>query len=133
MTCDFKLEQIILTHHDIKLFGLADQLHASVVDDHRLELDLRVAFGDLQAGSEEQTVSQLHNVGLVNGCDLLSTMFRGKVKGKLGDSFALFAGRNLQTFDDSCIRNSGKVRAYLPGTSSCSRLEYSPSVCSRTM
>lgn len=33
--------------HYIELFWLANELHASVVDDHRFELDLGVALRDL--------------------------------------------------------------------------------------
>lgn len=59
--------------HDVELLGLGDKLHRRVVDDHLLELDSRrlVLLGDLLANSEEETVSELHDVGLVNTGNLL--------------------------------------------------------------
>src|ERR1700738_2848380 len=42
------------------------ELHAHVVDDAVLELDVRVALGDLPADGEVEPVRVLHDVGLVH-------------------------------------------------------------------
>jgi hypothetical protein len=64
------------THHNhhVKLLRPRNKLHRRVVHNHRVELDARVAvflLGDALARVEEQTVAELHDVGLVDAGDFL--------------------------------------------------------------
>lgn len=64
------------THHDhdVKLLWPRDELHRGVVDDHAVELDTSVAvllLGDSLARVQEQTVTEFHDVGLVDTGDFL--------------------------------------------------------------
>lgn len=141
-----KAIQIQDTHHNhnIELLRLRDKLHSSVVDNHRLKLDTGVAIlllGDSFAGVEEKTVTELHNVSLVDTSDLLLVsqasaklskqyknsaeeirtfllFLRAKSKANLAIRSALAL---VETFKDSTT----------PGKDWCSRPEYSPSVFSR--
>jgi hypothetical protein len=60
--------------HDVELLRLGDQLHRGVVDNHRVELDSSVSvllLCDSFTCVEEKTISELHNVGLVDTGDFL--------------------------------------------------------------
>ena len=69
--------------HNVELVGVGHELHASVVNDHVLGLDHWVLLGDFSESSEEETVTFLHDVGLVDAGDLLSTMSESVVEGEL--------------------------------------------------
>jgi len=61
--------------HDVKLLGLGNKLHRGVVDNHRVESNTSVSvllLGDSLACVEEKTISELHNVGLVDTSDFLA-------------------------------------------------------------
>jgi len=47
--------------------------------------------------NKEETLSEmlLHDVGFVNGSDLVSSLFGGVVKGELGDAPRLVSGDDL--------------------------------------
>ena len=47
------------SQHDVELVGAGDQLHGTVVHDHRVELYLGVRLRHLSAALQEQTVSLL--------------------------------------------------------------------------
>lgn len=87
--------------HDVKLLGLRDTLHAGVVDDHVVVLDAGELGGDLLAGVAEETVGQLHDVGLVDAGDPLATVGQGEGEGKLGDPLGLGARDDLERLDDA--------------------------------
>jgi len=56
------------------LLWLGNKLHGGVVDNHAVELNAGVAvllLGDSLASVKEETVTELHNVGLVDTGDLL--------------------------------------------------------------
>ena len=57
---------------DVELAWVLDQLHAAVVDDFFLKLQLWVLGGHGSAALEEEPVRLLHDVGLVDRRDLLS-------------------------------------------------------------
>lgn len=114
------------------MLRLRDKLHSSVVDNHRLELDTGVAIlllGDSLAGVEEKTVTELHNVSLVDTGDLLlvpevsaklakqysgntnlPVVLKSKVKGEPSDSLGLGPGRDLQGLNDTGERLVLKTR-----------------------
>ena len=56
---------------------------------------------------------------ILNGCDLLSIVFCGIVKGKSGDSHTFFTSDDLQTFHDSLdilkLFKSSKDKTYGEG------------------
>lgn len=82
--------------HDVELLGLGDALHGGVVDDHVVGLDSGVLGGGLLESGAEKTIGQLHDVGLVDTCDLLAVVGQGKAKGELGDALRLGTGDNLE-------------------------------------
>src|SRR4029077_3484007 len=73
---------------DVVLLGPEHELHAHVVDDAVLELDVAVALGDLARDGEEQAVGVFHDVRLVHGRDLATAVAPCVVEGKLHDAFA---------------------------------------------
>lgn len=90
--------------HDVKLLGLGDALHRGVVDNHVVGLNSRVLGGRLLEGAAEQTVGELHDVGLVDTGDLLAVVGQGKAKGKLGNALRLCAGNDLERLDNTLDR-----------------------------
>jgi hypothetical protein len=97
-----------------------DELHRGVVDDHGVKLDACVSvllLGDTLARVEEQTISELHDVGLVDTGDLLrgmsamqpcpqtatylSVVLQRKVECESGDSLGLGSGGHLQALHDT--------------------------------
>lgn len=90
--------------HDVELLRSADALHRGVVDNHVVGLDGGVLLADLLDGVAEQTVGQLHDVGLVDASDLLAVVGQGKGKGELGDALRLGAGDDLERLDDAVDR-----------------------------
>lgn len=86
------------------LVGIRNQLHSCVIDDHFLEFDSRVEQCHFFAASQEQSIAELHDVGLVHSCHLLAVVFDGVIESELGDPQRLLFGDDLETLDDS--RNS---------------------------
>jgi hypothetical protein len=82
--------------HDVKLLRVGDQLHGGVVHNHLLKLNSGVELCNLLAGAHEETVAQLHDVGLVNAGHLLAAVAGGVVEGELGNAAGLFASNDLQ-------------------------------------
>lgn len=89
---------------DVKLTRVGDKLHASVINNHLVELDVRVLLGDATSSIEEKTVGHLHDVGLVDGMDLLATVGLGVFESETSDLLRLFSSSNLQRLDNT--RNS---------------------------
>lgn len=56
----------------------------------------------------------LHDVGLVNGNDLVSPLFGGIIEGELGNAPRLLSGDDLQTFDHTChtLKNKPRVHTF---------------------
>ena len=71
-------------------------LHAAVVHDDRLELDVGVELADLLARLEEQPVAELHDVGLVDRRHLPPAVPGGVVEGELGDPQRVLCRDHLQ-------------------------------------
>ncbi len=59
-------------HHHVVLLGPLDELHAHVVRDPVVELDVGVLGGDLARDAQPETVGELHDVRLVHRRDLLA-------------------------------------------------------------
>src|SRR5882762_8227190 len=62
----------VFHHQHVVLIRIHHQLHASVVHDVFAVGDLGKALGHGAAAAQEQSVRQLHDVGLVDGVDFLA-------------------------------------------------------------
>src|SRR5215213_6064628 len=74
-----------------------DELHAHVVDDavvYLLEVVL-VVLGDLEEDVTEQSVRELHDVGLVDDGDVLAALFFRPLEGHPTDALSTLAGDDL--------------------------------------
>jgi hypothetical protein len=93
----------VKVRHDqhIELLGTGDSLHGGVVDNHIIHLQGGVVLRDLVEGAAEETVGQLHDVGLVDTGDLLAVVGEGEAEGELGNALGLGASDNLQGLDDA--------------------------------
>lgn len=87
--------------HDVKLLGSADALHGGVIDNHVVGLELREILGESVEGTTEETVGQLHDVGLVDAGNLLAVVGEGEAEGELGNALRLGAGDDLERLDDA--------------------------------
>ena len=89
--------------HDehVELLGLADALHGGVVDDHVVAGELGVVLGEVLEGAAEETIGQLHDVGLVDHGHLLTVVGEGEGEGELDDALRLGAGDDLERLDDA--------------------------------
>ena len=87
--------------HDVELLGTADTLHAGVVDNHVVGLDGGVLLTNLLDGVAEETVGELHDVGLVDAGNLAAVVGQGEGEGELGDALGLGAGDDLERLDDA--------------------------------
>eukprot|EP01137_Pigoraptor_chileana_P032186 Opistho-2@21176 len=87
--------------HHIELIGIGHELHAAVVDNHRLELDHGIKCRHLLARVKEETVSKLHDVCLVDRSDLLPVIASGVIKRILCNANRVFAGDDLERLNDA--------------------------------
>lgn len=87
--------------HDVELLGLGDSLHAGIIHNHVVNLDGGVVGSNGLDGPAEETVGQLHDVGLVDASDLLAVVGQGEGEGELGDALRLEAGDDLEGLDDA--------------------------------
>ena len=87
--------------HDVELLGLADALHGGVIDDHVVALELGEVLGEAVEGAAEETIGELHDVGLVDAGNLLALVGKGELEGELGDALGLGAGDDLERLDDA--------------------------------
>jgi hypothetical protein len=90
--------------HDVELLRPRDTLHGGVVDNHVVGLESGVVLADALDGVAEQTIGELHDVGLVDAGDLLAVIGERKGKGELGDALRLLAGNDLERLDDAADR-----------------------------
>lgn len=90
--------------HDIKLLGARDSLHRSIVNNHVVGLQSRVVLGDLLESVAEETISQFHDVSLVNASNLLAVICQSKAKSEFGNALRLGAGDDLEGLDDTLDR-----------------------------
>ena len=67
----------------VVLLGHLDQLHAHVVDDAVLELDVGIVPGYLLRDAQPEAIGELHDVRLVHRGDLLATVGAGVLEGRL--------------------------------------------------
>lgn len=89
--------------HDqnVELLGTGHSLHGSVVHNHVVHLQGGVVLGDLVECAAEETIGQLHDVGLVDAGNLLAVVGKGEAEGELGDTLRLGASDDLQGLDNA--------------------------------
>ena len=80
----------VLHYHHIKLVRVHDELHAGVVDDLVVCLDLRVILCDFTEDSEEHSVRHLKDVRLVNAGNFLSAILLCVLEGVADDALRCF-------------------------------------------
>src|SRR3990172_4767252 len=73
-------------HQHVVQLRLLDELHAHVVDDAVLELDIGELLGYFLGRVEEEAIGELHDVGLMHGGDLLAPILPGVSKGEPDDA-----------------------------------------------
>ncbi|EDK39048.1 hypothetical protein PGUG_03147 [Meyerozyma guilliermondii ATCC 6260] len=83
---------------------LGHSLHRGIVDNKIIDLDSRVQLTHIFHGLTEQTISQFHDIGLVDGGDQLTVVLLGKVKCKLGDSLGFEPGHDLHRLNHTRVR-----------------------------
>ena len=91
----------ILKQQRVVLVGIHDQLHAGVVDDVLAVKNLGESLGNLARAAQKQAVGELHDVGLVDGVNLLAAVLARVVKGEFGDAGGTFFGDDLDAFNDA--------------------------------
>ncbi len=71
-----KVEDLIISHlgayHNVELLRPADTLHGGIVNDHVVDFECGVVLAYFLDGVAEQTVGELHDVGLVYAGDLFA-------------------------------------------------------------
>src|SRR5215208_7232602 len=109
----------VRTHQNVIEVRLHDELHAHVVYDaviYLLEVVL-VVFGDLEEHVPEQTIGELHDVGLVDHGDVFATLFFGSFEGHATDTLGALTGDDLdrlrRVFADGVLHASVEVLGVL--------------------
>jgi hypothetical protein len=87
--------------HDVELLGLGNGLHTGVVDNHVVDLEGGVVLSNSVEGVAEETIGQLHDVGLVDASNLAAVVGEGKGEGELGNALRLGTGDDLEGLDDA--------------------------------
>ena len=94
--------QVWHNHDDLAVGGwVGGQLQGGVVDQLEADLDVRVVLGDFLGALDEQPVGQLHDGGLVDNNDLVSTGGLGVLEGVSNDSLGGLLGDQLDRLDDT--------------------------------
>ncbi len=83
----------------VKLLRIHHDLHAGVVDDEFLVLDIGILFGDGANGLEKEAVGELHDVGFVDGVNFFAAMALGVFKSEVSDARGSLFGDDLEAFD----------------------------------
>ena len=86
----------ILQQQHVVLVRIHHQLHAGVVDDVLAISDLGIFLRDVARAANEQAIRQLHDVGFVDGVNLLAVMLARILKGESGNAGGSFLGDDLQ-------------------------------------
>ena len=94
-------------HEHVVLLRPLDELHAHVVHDPVVELDVAVLVRDLARNAQPEAVGELHDVRLVHGRDLAAAVAARVVEGELEDAARAGDGDRLD-------RDAGVAPAELP-------------------
>src|ERR1019366_1356571 len=91
----------ILHQQNIVLVGVHHQLHAGVVDDVLAVGDLGILLGDGSRAAQKQSIGHLHDVGFVDGMDLLAIVLTRILEGETRDASASLLRHDLQALHHS--------------------------------
>ena len=83
------------------MVGVHHKLHAGVIDDVLGIDDLGKTSSDFAGAVEKEPVSQLHDVRLVDGVNLLAAKLARIIEGKLRDAGRTLFGDDLQALRDA--------------------------------
>src|SRR5690242_16254244 len=89
----------IFEQQHVVLIGVHDQLHAGVVDDVLAVRDLGIFLGDVAGAAQEEAIGKLHDVGLVDGVNLLALVLAGVFEGETGNAGRSFLGDDLEALN----------------------------------
>lgn len=78
-------------------------MHASVVHDHLLILNLRKLRSSLPAAIQEETVSHFHDVGFVDRGDFLPAREHSCLKSAVGNSGGFRLGDDFEGLENSWV------------------------------
>mmetsp|Transcript_27168 Transcript_27168/g.80598 ORF Transcript_27168/g.80598 Transcript_27168/m.80598 type:complete len:204 (-) Transcript_27168:462-1073(-) len=98
--------------HDVKLVGVGHQLHARVVDNHLLKLDVGEVLRDLAHRLEEHPVAQLHDVGFVHRGHLLTVVELRVLKCVLSGAQRLLVSDDLEALHHTLHRFMLQARVF---------------------
>src|SRR5581483_1567233 len=89
----------IFQQQHVVLVRVHDQLHAGIVDDVFSVRNLGVFLGYVARAAQEQAVRELHDVGLVDGVNLLALVFTRVFESETRYARGRLLGNNLEAFD----------------------------------
>mmetsp|Transcript_74219 Transcript_74219/g.86110 ORF Transcript_74219/g.86110 Transcript_74219/m.86110 type:complete len:207 (-) Transcript_74219:339-959(-) len=89
--------------HDIELPRVFHHLHAGIIDNELVVLDLWVFLGNFSGALQEQTVAFFHNVGFVDCSDFLSSRKESELKSILSNSERVCSSDDLNALHDSWV------------------------------
>src|SRR5207302_4229329 len=89
----------IFHEQHVVLVGVHHQLHAGIVHDVLAVGNLGILFGDIARAAQEQAVRKLHDVGLVDGVNLLALVLARILERELGDAGGSLFRDDFQALD----------------------------------
>src|ERR1700756_5098727 len=101
----------ILKQQRVVLVGIHYELHARIVDDVLTVKYFGKLFRDFAGAAQEKPIRKLHDVGLVDGVDLLPTVFARVLKGEFRNARRTFFRDHLDAFDHA--RNHLVLQAHI--------------------
>lgn len=87
--------------HHVELVRIRHGLHAGVVDNHVVVLQFGIVLVHTVGNLQEETIGQLHDVGLVNGGNLLAIVLAGELKGVAGHTLGILDGHHFHALHNS--------------------------------
>lgn len=98
-----------LTNHNIELLGFGDKLHTTVIDNNLVVLDTRIFGCNLSARFQEETISEFHDVGFMDGGDFLPVVKVCILEGIFCNTFGTELGHNL----NDLVRVRVRIRMWM--------------------
>src|SRR6266702_1041346 len=91
----------VFHHQHVVLIRIHDQLHAGVVYNVLAVGNLRIFLRYIARATEKKTIRQLHDIGFVDGVNLLALILASVFKSKAGDAIGSLLGDDLQTLHNA--------------------------------
>mmetsp|Transcript_43056 Transcript_43056/g.49475 ORF Transcript_43056/g.49475 Transcript_43056/m.49475 type:complete len:234 (-) Transcript_43056:440-1141(-) len=99
---DDRTVQVGQKHH-IKLPWILGHLHTAVIDNHFFIFDHGISFSNLTASFQETSVTQFHDVSLVDSGNLSTVVEIGVLESILSDLKRLLLGNDFNTFNNTVV------------------------------